>query len=370
VIDLSAVVSGPFGTSILADQGADVILVEQARAPDVIRASGPVAASADGVSAFWAAMNRNKRAIAVDLKQDAGKQVVLDLVATADVVVQNFRPGALDRLGLGWDVLSCLNPQLVMCSVSGFGTDGPYAHRPAIDPIVQSVAAYAAVQTDDAGHPQLMNTVLCDKITSLNVAQSVCTALLARAAGRGGQHIELAMIDASIHFLWPDAMWNSTYLDHQSDFPELGSIYKLYRTTDGWAMVYASATTVHWEALCAAIDRPDLAADPRFADLQGRLRCGDAVNDELAAEIEHFSTAEFVELMDAADVPVAPMNTRQAMIDDPHIRHRDIVVESQHPTAGRIRQARPPAIFSKTPAELRRVARASANTPTRCCRRC
>ncbi|MPY92408.1 MAG: CoA transferase [Acidimicrobiia bacterium] len=356
VIDLSAVVSGPFGTAILADQGADVITVEQARGADMIRSAGPVADSAQGVSAYWSAMNRNKRAIALDLKQPAGKQLVFDLVATADVLVQNFRPGALDRLGLGWEVLSALNPQLIMCSISGFGPDGPYAHRPAFDPIVQSVASYPVVQTDDAGRPQLVNTIVCDKVTSLNVAQSVCAALVARASGAGGQHIELAMVDASIHFLWPEAMWNLTYLDHPSDVPDLSSIYKLYRTKDGWAMVYPVATTAHWEGLCHALGRPDLAADPRFADIQGRLRNGHVVNDELAVEIKRFSTAEFVELMDAADVPVAPVNTREAMIEDPHVRHRGIVVETEHPTAGRIRQARPPAIFSKTPSGLRRAA--------------
>lgn len=356
VIDLSAVVSGPFGTSILADQGADVIVVEQVRAPDVIRSSGPVAESARGVSAYWASMNRNKRSIALDLKQEAGRQIVLDLVASADVVVQNFRPGALERLGLGWDVLSACNRSLIMCSVSGFGSDGPYSRRPAFDPIVQSVASYPWVQADDRGEPQLMNTIVCDKVTSLNVAQSVCAALVARANGAGGQHIELAMIDASIHFLWPEAMWNHTYLDHPSDIPELASIYKLFRTSDGWVMVYPVATTTHWESMCTAIGRPDLAADPRFADLQGRLRYGDAVNDELRREIARFSTSEFIVLMEGADVPVAPVNTREAMMDDPHVRHRGIVVESEHPTAGRIRQARPPAVFSETPSGLHRAA--------------
>jgi crotonobetainyl-CoA:carnitine CoA-transferase CaiB-like acyl-CoA transferase len=126
VIDLSAVVSGPFGTSILADQGADVIVVEQAESPDIVRSAGPLVGSAQGVSAFFAAMNRNKRSIALDLKAEKGKTLLKGLVATADVVVQNFRPGAIERLGMGWEVLTQINPQLIMCSVSGFGTDGPY----------------------------------------------------------------------------------------------------------------------------------------------------------------------------------------------------------------------------------------------------
>ena len=186
VIDLSAVVSGPFGTSILADQGADVIVVEQPGSPDIVRSAGPLVESAQGVSAFFAAMNRNKRSIVLDLKAEEGKTLLKGLVAIADVVVQNFRPGALERLGMGWDVLSEINPQLIMCSVSGFGTDGPYSHRPAFDPIVQAVAGYPMVQVDEDGVPHLMATIVCDKVTSLNVAQSVCAALVGRANGAGG----------------------------------------------------------------------------------------------------------------------------------------------------------------------------------------
>ena len=352
VIDLSAVVSGPFATSILADQGADVILVEQPHSPDVVRNSGPVVGSAQGVSAFWAAMNRNKRAITLNLKDERGKALLLDLLGKADVVVQNFRPGVMDRLGLGWEFLHDLNPELIMCSVSGYGPDGPYAHRPVYDPIIQSVAGYPMVQVDAAGEPHLVGTIVCDKVTSLNVAQGICAALVARSMGRGGQHLEVAMIDASVHFLWPEAMWNLTYLDHDTDVPDLASIYRLYQTKDGWAIVYAISTDTQWQSLCRALGRTDLAADPRFGDLQGRLIHGELINDELVPEMARFTTADLVSLMDEFDVPAAPVNTREAMIDDPQIRHREILVESVHPTAGRIRSVRPPVRFSSTPSQL------------------
>ncbi|MPY93981.1 MAG: CoA transferase [Acidimicrobiia bacterium] len=356
IVDLSAVISGPFATAMLADQGADVIVVEQAHAPDIIRDSGPLGPGTQGVSALYAAMNRNKRSIALDLKHEAGRATLLDLVRTADVVVQNFRPGALDRLGLGWEALSVVNPELVMCSVSGFGSDGPYSNRPAFDPIVQSVAGYPSVQLDEHGAPKLVATAVCDKVTSMHVAQSICAALVGRANGKGGQHIEIAMVEAGIHFLWPEAMWNYTYLDHETDMPDLSDIYKLYETEDGWAMVYPVATDAHWRSMCEALGRGDLAVDPRFADLQGRVRNGDEVNDELQAETKRFTTADLVALMDRADVPAAPVNTRQGMIDDPHVRFRGTVAESVHPTAGRIRQVRPPARFSKTPSSLFRHA--------------
>ena len=356
VIDLSAVISGPFGTAMLADQGADVIMVEQAQSPELIRGAGPLAGGTEGISALFAAQNRNKRSIAIDLKQPEGTELLLDLVRAADVLVQNFRPGAMERLGLGWDVLSAVNPELVMCSISGFGADGPYSHRPAFDPIIQSVAAYPMVQADKAGVPKLVATAVCDKITSLSVAQNVCAALVARANGAGGQHIELAMMDVAIHFLWPEAMWNYTYLDHETDMPDLSDIYELYETSDGWAMVYPVATQAHWSGMCRALGREDLANDPRFADLQGRVLYGDAVNAELQAETRRYSTADLVALMDEADVPVAPVNSRDQMINDPHVQHRGIIVETEHPTAGRIRQVTPPARFSETPSSIHRPA--------------
>ena len=348
VIDLSAVVSGPFGTLILADQGADVIVVEQVHAPDIMRVSGPLAESAQGVSSSWASMNRNKRSITLNLKDPRGRELVLALISDADVVVQNFRPGAIERLGLGWEVLHALNPDLVMCSISGFGSDGPYSHRPAFDAVVQSIAGYPTVQVDDRGEPQLMATIVCDKVTSLNVAQSVCAALVARSLGHGGQHIEIAMLDASIHFLWPDAMWNQTYMDHESDTPDLSTICKLFPTSDGWAMIYPLGTDAQWQALCEALDRPDLASDTRFADLHGRIAHGDEINEELQRETERFTTAALVKLMDEADVPTAPVNTREEMLADPQVQHRGIVQESEHPTVGRIRSVRSPALFSKT----------------------
>jgi len=355
VIDLSAVISGPFGTSILADQGADVITIEQARQPDVVRYSGPRADSADGVSAYWASLNRNKRAIALDLKHPEGKEVVRRLVADADVVVQNFRPGALERLELGWDVLSAINPQLIMCSISAYGPDGPYAQRPAYDPILQAVTGYASVQ-GGGRRPELMRTIVCDKVTSLNVAQSICAALVARANGAGGQHIELAMLDVSIHFLWPDALWNHTYLDHASDMPELSSIYHLQQTRDGWVIVYSLATDAHWQAMCEAFGRPELVTDPRFVDVQARLRNGDATNEAVQSATLQHSTAEVVELLARAGVPVAPVQDRAAMIADPQVRHRELLVETEHPSAGRVRMVRPPARFSKTPTAVHRPA--------------
>jgi crotonobetainyl-CoA:carnitine CoA-transferase CaiB-like acyl-CoA transferase len=356
VIDLSAVVSGPFATAMLADQGADVITVEPVSTPDIVRFAGAVAEGTCGVSAFWASQNRNKRAIALDLKDARGREIFLDLVQGADVLVQNFRPGVVDRMGVGWSVLSSVNPELVMVSISGYGSAGPYSHRPAFDPIIQSVAGYPVIQADLDGTPRLMKTIVADKVTSLNVAEAVCAALVARLRGRGGQHVEVAMLDAAIHFLWPDGLWNYTYLDHDSTVPDLNMVYHLYRTKDGWAMVYPIAKQHHWHNALEVLGRAELEHDPRFDLLHKRSANMVQINAELAKEVARYTTSEIVALMDSVDVPVAPVNSRQEMIDDPHVRHREIIVETQHPTAGGIRLARSAPRFWDTPSDIRRHA--------------
>ncbi|MDH4147865.1 MAG: CoA transferase [Acidimicrobiia bacterium] len=356
VIDLSQVVSGPFATAMLADQGADVVSIEPVDNPDVVRSGGPLAPGAQGVSAMFASQNRNKRAIALDLKSEAGRDVLFDLVRDADVVVQNFRPGVVDRLGIGWDALSALNPRLVMVSISGFGSSGPYAHRPAFDPIIQSVTGFPVIQSDADGTPRLVKTIIADKVTSLNVAQAVCAALVARANGHGGQHVEVAMVDAAVHFLWTDAMWNHTYVDHELDWPDLNLTYHLYATLDGWAMVYPIANAGHWHRALDALGLQALEHDERFDAVNKRSANMAPINAALAAKIATYTTEQIVELMDSVDVPVAPVNTREQLLADPHVRARGIIEEMDHPTAGRIRMARSAALFSRTPSTLRRHA--------------
>ncbi len=356
IIDLSAVISGPFGTTMLADQGADVITIENPAAPDLVRGSGPVPAGAERVSPMYAAQNRNKRSVMIDLKQVAGVELVKELVEHADVVVQNFRPGAMERLGLGWDVLSALNPELILCSITGFGEDGPYAMRPAFDPVIQALAAYPTIQADADGTPQLVAMGVCDKITSLHVAQAISAALFARARGAGGQRIDIAMLDVAVHFSWVESMWNHVCMDHDFDFPDFAEVYHLYRTSDGWAMLHGISTDAQWASTCRALDVPELIDDIRFVDLRRRLEHGKALHALLQERTTTLTAAALVDLMVAADVPVAPINSPRQLMEDPHIRHRGILVERTHPTLGRIREARPPVLFSGTPSNLRRHA--------------
>jgi crotonobetainyl-CoA:carnitine CoA-transferase CaiB-like acyl-CoA transferase len=353
VVDLSAVVSGPLATAILADQGADVITVEAVDAPDLIRFAGVVADGTEGVSAFWASQNRNKRAIALNLKDDRGLAVFRRLVEGADVVVQNFRPGVVDRMGLGWAALHELNPNLIMASISGFGSTGPLQHRPAFDPIIQSFCGYPVIQADADGRPRLMKTIVTDKVTSLNVAQAVCAALVARANGHGGQHVEVAMVDAAIHFVWTDGMWNHIYLDHESSVPDLNMAFHIYATRDGWVLFYPIAKERHWHRALEALGRSELEHDPRFNRLDLRSANMPLLNAELSPTVAQYSTAELVELMDALDVPASPVHTREQVVADAHVQAREILVETDHPTAGRVRLARSAPIYSATPSQMR-----------------
>lgn len=353
VVDLSAVVSGPMATAILADQGADVVSVEAVDAPDIVRFAGVVAEGTEGVSAFWASQNRNKRAVALNLKDERGLALFRRMLEDADVLVQNFRPGVVDRMGLGWDAVHELNPNLVMVSISGFGSTGPLKHRPAFDPIIQSFCGYPTIQADPDGRPRLMKTILADKVTSLNVAQAACAALVARANGHGAQHVEVAMVDAAIHFLWTDGMWNHIYLDHASTVPDLNMAFHIYATRDGWVLLYPIAKSQHWHRALEALGRSDLEDDPRFNPLDQRSANMPLLNAELSPSVVRYSTAELVELMDRLDVPVSPVHTREQVVSDPHVQAREILVETDHPTAGRVRIARSAPIYSATPSRMR-----------------
>jgi crotonobetainyl-CoA:carnitine CoA-transferase CaiB-like acyl-CoA transferase len=238
VIDLSAVVSGPMCAGLLADQGADVIKVETPQG-DLTRVIGP--AKGD-ITSLFASLNRGKRSIVLDLKQAEAQAVLRGLLEQADVLIENFRPGALARLGFGFDAVAALNPRLVYLSISGYGPSGPYAGQRVYDTVIQAVAGVAdAHPHPETGEPLLQRTLVCDKVTALTAAQAVTAALYERdrAAERGGsgrgQLVQLAMLDATVAFLWPEAFYNHGFLDQPpAPVPEYGATLRLWRASDGW----------------------------------------------------------------------------------------------------------------------------------------
>lgn len=350
IIDLTSVVSGPLGTMVLADQGAEVIKIEHPKGGDFTRA---MANRRGGFSASFLNNNRSKKSVALNLKDPRGVEAVLKLAATADAFVQNFRPGVVDRMGLGEAAVRAANPSIVYCSISGFGDTGPYADKPVYDPLVQALSGLTSIQGgSDEARPRLVRTIIPDKLTGYTSAQAVTAALLRRERTGEGQHVKVSMLDSVIDFLWHSDMGSQTFVGGELPQEKAASFIDLiYETTDGYITV-AVNTDKQWTALTAALERPEWLEDPRF--LTPALR-HENIDDRLALTQEVLSTgssAYWLERLEAHDVPCAPVLTRSAMITHPQILASGIVVELDHPQAGQVRQARPAATFSVTEPDL------------------
>ena len=350
VLDLSVMISGPLAAMMLADQGADVIKVESPGIGDFMRYLG---SAKGGMTGIFVNNNRGKRSLVVDLKSEQGVAVLKKLAETADVVIQNFRPGAVERLGIGYEDLKAVNPQLIYVSISGYGPDGPDSGHRVYDNVIQAASGLASVQTDPRnGEPSLFRTLLCDKVTSLTAAQAISSALYARAAGDAeGQHIVLAMLDAAVSFMWPDSGMDAVLLDDDANrTPTIGQNYGITRLKDGFAAI-AVVSDSEFRGLCHAYGRPELADDDRFATMAGRtLNASELV--PLMTELSAQQSAEdFVKRAQSFDVPAASVVTLADLPQQPQIMNNEVFLEREHPVAGRIREPRPAARFSSTPAQ-------------------
>ena len=354
ILDLSAVISGPYGTMILADQGADVIKVEPPGIGDFTRAAGN---KSGGLSASFLNNNRNKRSIVVDLRHPDGVAVVKRLAATCDVLAQNFRPGVVDRLGVGEAAIRAVAPKIIYVSISGFGESGPFSGKPVYDPIIQALSGLASVQGgSDAVRPRLIRTIVPDKVTAITAAQAITAALLARERTGEGQHVRLSMLDAIVAFLWSSDMGAQTYVGRAVSQQRAASFIDLiYETKDGHMSV-AVMTNEQWAALARAVDHPEWLDDPRFATTELRDLNIDARLELIQSVLIGRTTADWMSILDPAGVPCAPVLTRSQMIDHPQIAATGIIVENDHPRAGRLRQTRNAARFSGTSPEHRRGA--------------
>ncbi len=354
VIDLSAVISGPMACQVLADHGADVLKVEPHQIGDLTRIGG---FRVDDVSAMFATVNRGKRSVALDLSSEAGVGVLKRLAADADVLVQNFRPGAVDRMGIGADVMLELNPDLVYVSISGFGPDGPYAQWRVYDPIIQAISGVVSIQQSaDIPIPDLVRTLIMDKSTALTVAGAVSSALYARATGAArGQHLEVPMLDTGMYWLWPDVFMGHTFTgDDVVPGALLYRIYRIQNTADGY-LVYFAATDKEIHGLFRALGHPEWIDDPRFATPQLRQvpenfeAMGALLNDAFLA----VATDDVMARLHEHEVPAAPVNDVETVFDDPQVVHRGVIHEWEHPTVGPARMARPPVRWGVTEPEIR-----------------
>jgi crotonobetainyl-CoA:carnitine CoA-transferase CaiB-like acyl-CoA transferase len=349
VLDLSAIISGPFCCQILADQGAEVIKIEPRQIGDLTRIGGFRVGT---ISAMYATANRGKRSVALDLSKPAGVDVVKQLAKTADVVVQNFRPGAVERMGIGPADLHAVNPNLIYVSISGFGPTGPYSQWRVYDPIVQCVTGVVSTQqSQEIPIPDLVRTLICDKATATAAAQAITAALFARERGTAkGQHLVIPMLDSAMYWLWPDTFMGHTLIgDQVTPGPVLSKIYRVQPTADGH-LVYFAASDAEMRGLCTALGVPETMDDPRFATPQSRQTSDnfEALGEILNNAFLNFTTAELIDRLHHNEVPAAIVNDIDGAFADPQVLHNEIVHTWEHPIAGPIRQAKPPVRWSHT----------------------
>ncbi|MCE2390169.1 MAG: CoA transferase [Proteobacteria bacterium] len=346
MIDFSAVISGPLASMILADQGADVVKVEAPARPDILRKEWYYRG---GLTSMFANVNRGKRSVVVDLQDERGREIASDLCRGADVVLENFRPGVMERLGLGPDEVHARNPKLVYCRITGYGQTGPWSGKRAYDPVTQGLTGYVATQKNpDVPVPDLVRNTVVDKASSFTAAQAITAALYARERGEEGQTISISLMDAGLAFLWPDGMMKHTFVgEGVREGPALYERYRLSETKDGHIVVWASGDN-EWHALFRALGRPELCEDERFATGRARADNGEALAALLYEQFRRWTTADLCRRMEEEHVPGGPVLELEDIFDNPQIRHNASIYEVEHPTAGRMRQCRPAPRFSRT----------------------
>tara|TARA_B100000929_G_scaffold289178_1_gene279181 strand:+ start:683 stop:1831 length:1149 start_codon:yes stop_codon:yes gene_type:complete len=347
---LTTIYSGPIATSILGDHGADVVKIE---APGGEAMRPGFRHQRNGVSGPFAMMNRNKRSLVLDLSEDSGKRVLERLLAGGDVVVENFRPGVMERLGFGWDRLQTLNSRLIYASINGVGPTGPYANRRVYDAVIQAISGMASLQADPkVERPQMINTLMCDKLTSITAAQNICSALYAREKTGRGQRVEISMLDSSLFFLWPDSMGNFTFVGDDIPKTPYGSHAHFVRQTKDGYIATMPVQPAEWSGLFTALELDALLADERFATPRARQANSVLFQQLITDSYARFTTAELVERLSENEVPFAEINSREAVIEDPQVKAMGALVEFEHPFGGAMRQPRPPGRFSDTETDI------------------
>lgn len=341
VVEAAQMISAPMAASMLSDQGADVIKVEAANGGgDRMRTLGDIR---NEMGTVFHACNRGKRSITLNTKAEAGRDLLIELIDTADVFIQNFRPGATERMGVGPDAMRERNPKLIYVSVSGFGATGPYADQMVYDFVIQGVTGLAAFE-GAGGRPRLTKNLTIDKATALTVAQAITAALLYRERTGEGQHLEVDMVSAGLQFVWPDGMWNHALQgDGIETTPPMSMNYDVRPTKDGYITLNL-ATNSTWPRLCAVVD-PALADDPRFTTYTDRQNNAADLAAAVDAVLADLTSVEVLERIRVNDMPGGPVLALGDVPDDPQIVHNETLVTYDSPAIGTIREPRPAARF-------------------------
>jgi len=354
VLDMTWALAGPFCSMILADLGAEVIKVENPDGGDPSRKNFPFIKE---VSSYFLSVNRGKKSVTVNLQHPRGKEIIRGLVKKSDILVENFRPGVMDRLGLGYKALREVNPGIIYASCSGFGQTSPYANRPAYDVIVQGMGGTLSITGEAGGGPVRVGFSIGDIGGGVFTALGILSALHEREKGGEGQMVDVSMLDGQIAFLENAfARYFAT-----GEVPErIGTRhpvltpFQAYPTRDGY-LVVAAARDPFWQKFCKVIQREDLVTDPRFKGNQIRTKNHRELEKEVAQALRSKSTAEWVELMIREDIPCGPVNSVPQLAEDPHTMAREMIAEVKHSKAGNLKVVNSPIKFSRTPVKLEKA---------------
>ena len=342
VIELSNMITCSLAAMTMSSQGAQVIKVEPPIMGDKMR---PLGTQKNGVSGFFHNCNRGKRSLAVDLKSNAGIKAVKELVMQSDVLLHNYRPGVMDRLGLGSDVLRKLNPRLIYVAVSGFGTKGPMADLPAFDHVIQGLAGFTDLQSSEENSFDFIKTFICDKVTAYTVGQAATAALLARASTNEGQHIDISMLHACLAFMWPDGMMHKTLKDEDRFEMSPGSDYfETINYKDGGVAV-APLSDEHWKALLPMLGYPELINTPLYASIASRMTNMDQVMTVLREPRNDIGVKKAMEILIAADVPCSPCTKRDDLESVDQIKAIGALETYVTKTMGELTVTTPPILF-------------------------
>jgi crotonobetainyl-CoA:carnitine CoA-transferase CaiB-like acyl-CoA transferase len=357
IVEMTSVVLGPYACQMLGDLGADIIKIEPPGG-DTNRHLGPYRNHAD-MSSLFMNCNRNKRSIVLDLKSARGREAALRLIDLADVVIHNFRPGAMERLGLDYEAVKAGNPDVIYCATYGYSKLGPYGKKGALDDSIQAASGVAALNQMVLGEPRYLPTIMADKTTGLFVTQAVLAALFHKQRSGEGQEIEVPMFESLTSYVMVEHLWGQTFeppIGKAGYVRLMAEHRKPYRTSDGLYLAILPYWDAHWRTFCELSGRPELADDPRFIDMATRLKNINESYRVTGQIIASRTRQEWLDLLGETNVPMMVVNGLDDLIHDPHLVATGFWKEFDHPEEGLIRTSAPPMNFSATPASIRRLA--------------
>ena len=337
VLELTSTVSGPFAGMMLADQGADVIKIEPPGIGDLARFMGTIK---DGMGAMFSTLNRNKKCICLDFKNEEDLEVLKKLVSTADVLIENYRPGIVKKLGIDYESLSKINPDLIYCSISGYGQSGPYKEKKVYDPLIQGTVGIPLAQNNQS--PELIRTIIYDKVTGLTSAQAISAALYQKAIGEGGQYLPISMMESALYYNWPDLMMNYTFDEGGVNIGELADLFEVYETNDGGVVLIIIANDEVFTKFCIVFDL-SLHLDEKYNNLVSRIINKEELTIEINKVTRSLSSKELEDKMDREGISASICNELNEVYQDPQVVEQGSITEIDHPELGIMRMPKPPA---------------------------